>query len=120
MSKTLMQQPSADGSFHYLLDLADADDEVSVFVPPQSHATVQIYLRVGATIGNITIKVQPSNDGVNSTAFSTAVTFTASGLSDLLGVGGVSFLHVLNSAAAISTGTGYADVYIRFHRSTTV
>lgn len=117
MSKSLMQPASVGEAFHYLLDLADANDEVSVSVPPNTFATVQIYLRVGATIGNITIKVQSSNDGVNSIAFSPAVTFTASGLSGLLNVGGSSFLHVLNSASAISTGTGYADVYIAFHRS---
>lgn len=116
MPKTLLQ-PAPIGQYHYLLDLTDKDDETSVEVPPNSYGTVQIYLR-GGVIGNITIKVQASNDGANSTAFSTPVTFTASGFSALLNLAGVGYLHVLNSASALSTGTGYADVFIQFFKLT--
>lgn len=110
------QKAGPDGRFPVLgIYLSLTDDEIVYDMDGWDYATIQL-VDIGSGVvhtGN-TISGQQSNDGWNGVAFATPVSFTAAGLSALLTVTAIGYLHV--KTTTVGSGAGQCRVHVKASR----
>ena len=117
MPKKSNQRPDASGSYSCELTLSDDQDEHVINCLGYDRATVQFDPNENASYGNVTQHVRMSNDGIVGAAFDIVVSSVAVGMSRLLNITGIKYLHVLNLPSAYpSTGTGVVKINVQFTR----
>ena len=105
MATVEVLKPDARGVYPVRsINLANVNEAVIFAVGDWDYMTIQRINSGSVSLGSEVLKIQQSNDGCNAVDFSSAVTLNDVGMSALLTVTGIGFVHATNTTAG-SSGT---------------